>query len=157
VVTYQRETIATVCEEIGPMLAAHHAETAMFGDELPLDPNWSGYEAIEQAGALRVYTARNPALVGYSVCFVMRSLHRQVLEANEDLLYVLPALRGNGVGVRLMRFVERELTAEGVELLARRSKARADLSIASMLEGMHYTPVETIFARRLCDGRYGNR
>src|SRR5437660_11914926 len=49
-VTYQREAIATVRAEIEPMLAAHHAETAVFGDEFPLAPNLAAYERLEQLG-----------------------------------------------------------------------------------------------------------
>ena len=147
--TYQRETIATIREEIEPMLAAHHAETAVFGDEFPLAPNLAAYERLEQLGMLRVYSARNPHLIGYSVCFVTTSMHRQVVEASEDLLYVLHEYRGKTVGVRLMRFVEASLAAEGVQLLARRSKACADLSIGAMLEHMGYVGVETVYCKRI--------
>jgi len=153
VTTYQRESSA-IRDEVAPMLAAHHAETAVFADEMPLAPNFAAYEKLEQLGALRVYTARRDgSLIGYSVCLVSTSLHRPVVEANESLLYVVPEHRGKTVGVRLMRFVEAQLAAEGVQLLARRSKAgRPELDLGSMLTRMGYTPVETIYARRLGHG-----
>lgn len=132
------------------MLAAHHAETAVFGQEFPFNPNYAGYVSIEWANALRVYTVRKDGvLVGYSVCFVSPSLHRQVLEANEDLLYVVPELRGSLVGVRLMRYVEAELATEGVQIFARRTKAAHPSNFGPMLERMGYAPIETIYARKL--------
>src|SRR2546421_4021192 len=36
--SYQRESSA-IKDEIAPMLAAHHAETAVFAEEFPLAPN----------------------------------------------------------------------------------------------------------------------
>ena len=136
------------------MLAAHHAETAVFAEEMPLAPNLAAYEKLEQLGMLRVYTARRDgSLIGYSVCYVTTSMHRQVVEASEDLLYVAPEHRGKAVGVRLMRFVEAQLAAEGVQVLARRTKAgRPELDLGPMLERMGYAPCETIYVRRLCNG-----
>jgi GNAT superfamily N-acetyltransferase len=154
-VSFQRESLADVREQLEPMIATHYAETAVFADEIPIEPNWAGYKAVERAGLLRIYTARKLRLVGYSVCYITRSMMRAVEEANEIALYLQPALRGTTVGVRLMRFVEDQLRAEGVALLARCSKVRADVNIGLMLERMGYTPVDTIYFRKLKDDGHG--
>ena len=77
--------------ELGPVISAHKEEIAHYKD-IPLDPDWDAYYALQEAGALRPFTMRDPeagALQGYAVFFVRRNAHyRASLQAMQDILYL---------------------------------------------------------------------
>lgn len=148
--TFARESFdAALLAELYPHFLDHWRELGRYPfPDIEPGFNESLYIALEAAGGLRVFTARdNGALVGYAVFFLqLHPHHTSALYAMEDMLYVLPARRGF-TGARLIRFVERELAADGVQVITQAVPVTNDWS--KLLERMGYTPIEQIYAKRL--------
>lgn len=151
--SFQREALNDVIGEIGPLLTRHWHEVAHYHD-IPLTPNWAAYAQLQALGALRIYTGRDDGkdrlLIGYSVFTVHQGVHYALSsEADEDLLFVLPEYRKGRFGLKLMQFAERELEAEGVQLIKRRTKVAERLNFGAMLERMGYEPIDVVYGKRL--------
>lgn len=151
--SFQREALNDVIGEIGPLLTRHWHEVAHYHD-IPLTPNWAAYAQLQALGALRIYTGRDDGkdrlLIGYSVFTVHQGVHYALSsEADEDLLFVLPEYRKGRFGLKLMQFAERELEAEGVQLIKRRTKVTERLNFGAMLERMGYEPIDVVYGKRL--------
>ena len=145
---YALESVASVTDEIKPLIAAHYDEIATYKD-IPLRPNWDAYHRAEVAGILRIYTARfMDRLVGYSIFLVTPALHYETsVQANEDVLFILPEYRKGRVGMNLIRYADESLEREGVQVLRRHVKARHDFG--PLLERMGYQLEDYMFSRRL--------
>lgn len=148
--TFQREAFEEVVGEIRPLLERHWKEVAHYPD-IPLQPNWNGYAECERLDLLRIYTGRDEGrLIGYSVFMVHMGMHYSTSkEADEDLLYLAPEHRKGRFGLQLMQFSERELTAEGVQLVKRRTKVSERLNFGALLERMGYEPIDVVYGKRL--------
>ena len=60
-ITYQVEKWDDCYEEAIPMLHTHYAEVATDKAIKPLDPDLEKYQSLEEAGMLRIFTARDQA------------------------------------------------------------------------------------------------
>lgn len=114
---YAQEYFAEIVGDLAGMPAANLAEA---DGAVPLAIDEAAYRLLEDAGSLRVYTARKDgALAGY-VSFIVAdtNLHHKGLKyASTDALYIAKTYRGL-TGTRLMLYAERELRQEGVRLIA---------------------------------------
>jgi GNAT superfamily N-acetyltransferase len=148
--SFQRETIEDVVGEIQPLLERHWHEVAHYPD-IPLIPNWPAYDQLQANDLLRIYTGRDYGrLIGYSIFTVHKGVHYSTsLEADEDLLFVLPEHRKGRFGLQLMQYAESQLAAEGVQLLKRRTKVAERLNFGTVLERMGYEPIDVIYGKRL--------
>lgn len=146
--TYQREKFADVYDEARPLLERHWREIAHYQD-IALDPDVDGYLTIENAGCLRVFTARlDGALIGYVAFFVRPSMHsRTSPQALQDVLFLDPAHRHGRTGIGLIKFCDDELRDEGVHVAYQSVSARKDFG--PVLARLGYQPIETTYARRL--------
>lgn len=143
--TYQRETMTAVLGEIQPLLERHWREIAYFQD-IPLEPDYGGYERAEAANRLRIFTARRDgALVGYAIFFLGNLHYKSARIATQDILFLVPECRGFP-GYRLIRFSDQQLKAEGVEVTYHHVKVAHDFG--PLLVHMGYQAVDTIYARR---------
>lgn len=147
--TYQREPAQTLWSEILPLLHEHKEEIAHYPDIL-LDPDVDGYNFAEYAGLLRCYTARvNDGLVGYGIFIVRWNMHyRQSLQAVQDVLFVTKPHRYGRIGLGLIRFSERELTAEGVQVVYHHLKVSTPQTIA-LFHKLGYEDIDLIVGKRL--------
>lgn len=147
-ITYQRERIADLWNEVQPLLEQHWDEISAHKD-IPLDPDVARYNAAEAAGWLRAYTAREAkTLIGYAAFMVAPSLHyRASVQAVQDVVYVAPERRGR-VGIELLRFANLQLRAEGVQLVYQHQKV-AHPALGVVLRRIGYQHVENIWAMRL--------
>lgn len=146
---YQQEFLATCRAEAEPLLFAHWQEIALNKNIIPLAPDWDAYEALEAAGVLRIFTARESGrLVGYFACFVRRHLHyRETLFAVNDVLFLTREHRKGWAGPRLIRFAEKCLKADGVTVLAINTKRHRPFDL--LLKRMNYTTAETVYQKVL--------
>ena len=145
--TYTRETVAGILSEIKPLLQEHWKEVSTYQD-LPLDPDYDAYAYAERLGKVRVYAARSEGvLVGYGVFFVGNLHYKSSRIATQDILFVLPEHRLGRVGFGLVRFINAQLKAEGVQVIYQHVKL-AHPSLGRLLQHCDYQPVETIYARR---------
>jgi len=136
-------------EEMMPLLEANHDETE-WAKDITLNPDWDAYLRLEVAGLLRVFTARvDEQLVGYAVFTVSSGIHhKQCLQAVHDIMFI--AREHRGTGLRLIRFADAELEAEGTQIIFHSVKVSHDYS--PVLKRLGYEHVETIWARRVSHG-----
>jgi GNAT superfamily N-acetyltransferase len=146
-ITYQREQVSDVIEDIKPLLVMHWAELAHFGD-IKLDPDWEFYR---RNPSVRVYTARDGGtLIGYGAFFVAPNRHyRQSIQAVQDIFFVDPLYRGTRVGYRLLKFCEEQAKAEGAQAIYHHVKTAHAQVFAPLLGHLNYEPVDLIYAKRL--------
>jgi GNAT superfamily N-acetyltransferase len=151
------DTITIACEpwtrefwaEVEPLAREHYLELAHYQD-IPLDVDVERYLAMEAAGRMRAYVARDAGrIIGYAWFFVAPNAHYNgSLQAVQDVLYVDPALRGGAIGRKLVQFCEDALRAEGVQAVYHHAKV-AHEPLQILLSHMGYEAVDIIFAKRL--------
>lgn len=147
--TFRSESYSDCFGDIPALLLDHYEEIAHYKD-IELAPNFEGYKRCEEAGNLRVYTARiDGALVGYAVFFVLPHVHYSgSVYAQGDVFFVVKEHRGKMLGLRLLRFTERELAAEGVQVVSQHSKIKhPEFGELLALEG--YEGVDICWQKRL--------
>lgn len=146
--TFQRERPHELLDEARPLFEAHYKEIAHYQD-IPLDIDEAAYLHMEEAGALRCYTARyNGELVGYCVFLVQQNKrYRSSLQALQDIFYVDKGRRGALIGKRLIEFTEAQLTAEGVQVIYHHAKV--DSQAERFLGAMGYTAIDAVLGKRL--------
>ena len=151
-ITYQVEKWDDCYEEAIPMLEAHYLEIATDKSIKPLDPDLDRYQAMEEAGVLRIFTVRLAAvdaetddtillgrgrLIGYFVSIIMKGLHyQQTPLAINDIMYIDPAYRGGTVGYRMMKGAAADLKNLGADILTIHMKT--DYPFRSLLEKLDY-------------------
>lgn len=146
---YQAETdVLPVIEEAAPLLELHKAELAHYPD-IQLEVDVKAYAALQAAGQLRCYTARDCGrLVGYALFFVRPNHHyRGSLQAWQDVLYLHQDYRRGRVGITLIRVAETRLRAEGVQVVYHHAKRTN--KTGELLGCMGYELVDEIWAKRL--------
>lgn len=117
-ITAQIELFRDAIEEAKPFLPVHWEEVAIFKDQMPLDPDYGAYQAIEDAGELVVATLREAGrLIGYFSVYLCKNLHYQSTRtAKMDILYIDPERRGFGNGRMLVECMKAELKRRGVKM-----------------------------------------
>lgn len=142
----QQETLSQFLPEALPLLTAHWQEIAVNIDTVPLHINTALYEALDTNGALHITTAREDGkLVGYAVYIVGKNLHYDVLMAESDVFFLLPAYRKGFAGLRMLRSAERHLECIGVQRIVQRCKVAHDCGI--LFERMGYTNTEKVYVK----------
>lgn len=129
------------------MFVEHWKEVALNHAEVPLDVAWDRYNALDDAGALHVLTARRDGvLVGYHIAIVTAHLHyASTLHGITDVYWIAPAYRTGRTGLRMFQAVERELKKLGVRKLFTATKLHLDQG--ALFEYMGYKPVERLYAK----------
>lgn len=133
------------------ILPIHYEELALNKDKVPLSPQYDIYIKAEQKGEL-IYVALRKAgrLIGYFIGFISAGLHYSTcLTCQMDIFYVHPDHRGDGAGVTLFKFVEKELKKRGVQRMFVGSKLHNDASW--LFRKLGYEPVETYYSTWLGD------
>jgi GNAT superfamily N-acetyltransferase len=141
------ETYDEVIADIRPLLIDHWLELAAYSD-IPLDPNYDHYQALDRAGLIRIYTARlDGALIGYVIMTVIKSHphYRGQAWAVSDIVLVLKEHRNFGVGNGLFDLLEDDLKGSVVQIHTK--NAHPELQI--LLKSRGYDPIETTFSKRL--------
>ena len=145
---FQREVAnESLFNDMAPLWVEHWSELINDPGD-PLKPNLDQYLALEAAGMLRAFTARDDdgELIGYAVYFVTRSGHSmELLRAVSDVVFILRERRG--FGGEFLKWTEGELAHEGVGVIGQH--VRATHNFGPMLERMGYELVELIYQRRI--------
>lgn len=110
------ESFMEIYHELLPLFEVHWQELGPYKDKMPLSPDLVAYSHLEASGQLLTLTARKDGhLVGYFNVCIRQGLHySQTLQAITDIPYVLPSVRGRGIGVRLFLAAQEELKARKV-------------------------------------------
>lgn len=145
--TFQREALADVRDEMIPLLQRHWEEIALNKDSVPLDPDWEKYDLIEKAGMFCLVTAREAgAMVGYASFTVLGNLHyRSLYLADGDVFWLAPEYRKGTAGIRLLKAAEQILIGMGVNKIVNKTKLHSDLG--PLFEYLGYTAIERVYAK----------
>lgn len=110
------ESFMEIYPELLPLFESHWRELGPYKDKMALSPDLEAYGYLEASGQLLTLTARKDGyLVGYLNVVIKRGFHYSTtLQAITDIPYVLPSVRGRGVGVRLFLAAQEELKARKV-------------------------------------------
>ena len=141
------ECLASVKEDIKPLLEEHWELVALNQGKIKLNPNWEEYARLDAAGVLRVFTAREDGeLVGYCVLVVSRSMHyKDHVFANNDVTFVLPDNRAGATGYQLLKYAEDHCAENGISLMNVNTKVH--IPFDSLLVGMGFNLIERIYSK----------
>ena len=150
-VKFYIETLSECKDDAKDLLSLHWDQIALNKDRIKLNPDWDTYQVLENKGALKIYTAREGALlVGYFVVVVSRSLHyKDHLFAANDILFLHPDHRKGLVGGKLIKFAEKRLKADGVSVLSINTKVHKPFDI--LLKRLRFTHTENLYSKFLGD------
>lgn len=150
-ITYQQESLATCKEDAKELLQQHWQEIALNKDHIKLNPDWEAYYDLEEAGALKIFTARdNNNLIGYFVVLCRKHLHYvDHVFAFNDILYLQADYRKGLTGAKLMKFAEKCLKDDGVSVVIVNTKRHKPFD--SLLEWLGYNHIENIYSKTLRD------
>lgn len=151
--SFQREHVAEIWGELEPLAAIHRQEFPRYAD-YGLNIDHHAYEAMDDAGVLRMFTARiDGKLVGYCSMIVRRHPHLMgSLQALEDVLYVAKEQRVGLFGINFIRLVDAALKEEGVQEVARCTQIPHEDSTPThgrLLERLGYYEKSVSYAKRL--------
>lgn len=149
-ITYQQESLATCKADAIPLLEKHWKEIALNKEKIKLNPDWKAYADLEDADILKIFTAREDGkkLVGYFVVFVKSHIHyKDHLFAYNDILFVDEDYRKGFTSVRLMKFAEKCLKVDGVEVMVVNTKRHKPFD--SLLIWLGYKHVENLYSKVL--------
>ncbi|MDC0117576.1 hypothetical protein OAI16_06755 [Flavobacteriaceae bacterium] len=141
--------MATVEDEVKPLLNSHWEEIALNKDKIKLNPDWEAYEALEQQGKLKIFTARDDGqLVGYFVVIVGTNLHyKDHLFASNDIIYLSPNHRKGFTGIKLVKFAEKCLKDDGVSVLTINTKVHQPFD--KLMDFLKFRKIERVYSKYL--------
>lgn len=142
---YATEDVRDLWSDLWPLLREHYKRVAHYED-IPLNPSVEQYNALQDVGMLRCYTAREDGeLIGYAVFFVRPHIHyADSLMAAQDVLFH----KRGALGLRgLVKFADQQLRGEGVQLVSHHIKAAHDFG--AILERQGYELMDLIYVKRL--------
>jgi GNAT superfamily N-acetyltransferase len=139
---------------------AHYAEISAFKRVLnKVNLDIERYLSLARNDRLHLVTVRDPAagsphpdglLMGYSIHLIHPHIHyRHVLVAEDDLHYVVPDLRNQGVGKTLRETAIAGLKSRGVKLVIARTKVNH--MHETHLAELGFDPMEMVYAKMLVD------
>jgi GNAT superfamily N-acetyltransferase len=147
-VRIQIEKFSKIYNEAMPLFEDHYREISARKD-IPLSPNIFQYNRMENDGAFVFFTARDKgALIAYVAFFIHPHMHYSTsLQAYQDVFYVSPKYRGQGLGERLIQASDGYLRDRGVQMIYHHVKTYNDFG--PLLERNNYFHFENIYAKKL--------
>lgn len=146
-IKYQREDLYKIKDEISNLIQDHWEEIALNKEKIKLNPDWSAYSALYEAGKLGIYTARkNEKLIGYFVVIANSNPHyKDHLFAVNDIIYLAPEHRKGFVGVKLIKYAEKDLKKFGVSVFTINTKVHKPFD--SVLERLGFNLIERVYSK----------
>ena len=150
-ITYQQEFLATVEDEVKPLLNSHWEEVELDIDKIKLNPDWEVYRHLEDQGKLQIFTARDSGeLIGYFVVVVgINPHHKDHLFASNDIIYLSPNHRKGFTGIKLIKFAEGCLKDDGVSVLTINTKVHQPFD--RLMDFLKFRKVERVYSKYLGD------
>ena len=154
--TCQRETVASVIEEMKLYLDEEWLALGRNHDKIALKIEYEKYRRIEAMGGLRIFTVRaDGELAGWLIYMVNRHLNfADHLFCKSNAFWIRPEWRGRGFGSRLMQFAVEQLTADRVAVMHTTATVQYP-GTAKFLEAQGHTLIEYGYEKVLIgkDGR----
>lgn len=107
-------------QEIIDLSYAHSSEIDWYLDKMKTDPVKEQYDSLAESGFLYPIIARDEkgTMIGYSLYFVLPSMHyRGHVFAQNDVYYIAPEYRKQGLGTELLNYSEIVMRTIGVSLI----------------------------------------
>lgn len=144
---YAIEKISDIQQELQPLLDLHWQQIALNKDKIKLKPDWQKYIAMNNAGLLFLYSARQDGkLVGYFVLTASTSMHyADHLFAICDIIFIHPDYRRGSAGAKLIKFAEKHLKSIGVSCIYINTKIHAPFD--ALLDKLQYTCIERVYSK----------
>lgn len=146
-ITYQKEKLFDIFDEISPLLEKHYEEIALYKDKIKYKPDWEKYKSLEKAEVLKVATVRDEGeLVGYYFCFVLPNPHySDDLYSVNDIVLIKPEYRKGKIGKGLFEYVERWMKSLNVSVMTVHMKTF--LPFDSLCEGLDWDYSERLYTK----------
>lgn len=138
-----------IADHVGAVQALIAANWAETGFDFDLEPNWMGYQALQDAGIVFAVAAFDgERIVGYSTaCVIPHTFNPAVVFCSSDALFVAPEYRKCSAGFKLIRETERIGAARGAKRMTWHT--RAGTPLARSFEKRGYASADVIMMGRL--------
>ena len=148
--TYARIPIATATQELQALAEREYEEVGQ-KDLERLNIDWARYAELDAAGKLGTFIAkRDGVIVGYAAFIVQTHIHyKDALVAANSAVYAVPEVRAGRVVLKLLRFAEMGLKAQGVQKIYYHVKQTKDFG--RLLGHLGYQDVERMYAKVVQD------
>lgn len=147
-IVFQSERLRDIVDEVSPLHEVHFAETEKHRHHLGLAVDIDYLIAQERAGNLIQFTARaDGRLVGQIRMATHRSIHTQTLYADEELLYIDPAVRKGFTAIRFIQYVEGCMRLIGVREV--RTLSKLATGSHRLMEYLGYTHLANQYIKTL--------
>lgn len=149
-ITFQREKLATLWDEIQPLWRLHWEEFAIDRDKIPLGPDKEKYLRLDAGKTFYLITIRDgDELVGYWMGFVDTGLHYEtIVQGHTDIFFAHPRYAGRPFMIlRLLEEkekLERDLGAKRVYVCE-----KIDHPLDAIMERLGYRLTERIYSKLL--------
>lgn len=148
--TCQLERVASCWDEVDALARLHWAGTQGYRRHEPYNPDKDRYILFNDLGFFHLITVRDEAqLVGYFGVYLTKSMHSQIPMAVEDTFFIHPAYRHGTRAIRVIKFIERHLAANGVRDVLFSCEVDNTSGIKGLLELLDYHPVIVQYHKRL--------
>lgn len=141
------EPLAVCWDEMFELAERHWQETEGYRHDQPFSPKFERYKQYEDAGWLFQVIAREAGvMVGYSINYVVPSMHTQQQICVEDTYFLDKPYRKGRNAIRLYQEVEKEARKRGaVEMMMTEKKG----NVARLLEHLGFERVATQWSKSL--------
>lgn len=136
-------------DAVRPLLLANWQESGANTD-IPLDVDVAKYLVAERAGILRCFVAKiDGRIVGYAAFIVgAHSQYRATIYATADVIFIDRDARGTLAGLDLIRFCEKALADEGVDIVLH-GEPKGGTRLGKLFRFLGYTPKEVVWSKRV--------
>lgn len=141
------ELLDDIFPEMADLFTQHYEEIAGHKDKIKLAPDMFRYTEMEKLGKLLICTIREQGrLIGYSLYFVDTHIHyKHTLFAMNDILFLLPEYRKDGLALKLLAYCEVQMRRLGVDIAGIHMKTYA--SFDKLCELAQYDFTEKIYTK----------
>lgn len=117
-ISYAKEKMADIIEEIKPLHLEQWQETEGYRHGLEFKPDYGRYLQYSESDFYVILTVRRDGeLVGHISLYITTSMHTGTKLAQEDTLFLTKSARGGRTAMRLFQFAEAWMTENGVKEL----------------------------------------
>ena len=150
-VVYAIEPLAACQAEMEPLIIDHWKEIAVNQSEIPLDVDWSIYEALERAKILLIVSCRiDGDLIGYSFWVIKPHPHyKSTVFATNDVIFLKSEYRKSRIGYGLIRASEEAVKKAGAQKISWHVKITNDWT--PLLKRLGYEVEEMVAGKWIGD------
>lgn len=143
-------TIEDFCEigdQLEPLFQTHYDEIANNKEVKKIAPDWDTYRVLtDHERCIAVVAWDGDEIVGYTVAFLYPHPHyKDCIVAANDLFYVRPEYRRQGVASMMISFMEEQAAAYGATVHTMHMKPYHDFS--TLMERLGYYEEEVLWEK----------